>query len=153
MSELKKEFKSYLNDLEENIKNKEDLEYIRERTAEFLNVIVDQMENVLNYKEDKISRIEKIQKGLAQKIITMQQEISEIEQELYIEDDAEGEFLQDENLVEENYDLEIVCPYCSLIFCSGESSLCDSCMGAKIAKNAFCRVKLQIFWHIYRYFQ
>ena len=107
MSELKKEFKNYLNDLEKNIKNKEDLEYVKERTSEFINIVIDQMEIILNYKEDKISQIEKIQTELQQKIHIIQQEISEIEEEIYMEEE-EYEQIDDSN----DYDLEIVCPYC-----------------------------------------
>lgn len=49
MSKFKNEFKSFMEDMEKNIKNKEDLEYVKGRTSEFLNVILDQMEGIVNY--------------------------------------------------------------------------------------------------------
>ena len=106
MSELKKEFKSFMDDLEKNIQNKEDLEYIKGRTAEFMNVVLDQMEYILNYKEDKLSQIEKIQNDLEEKINTIQQEIDDIEEDIYLDEEIPN---YDE---EEKYDFEIVCPYC-----------------------------------------
>ena len=108
MSELKKQFKSYIEDLEKNIHNKEDLEYIKDRTSDFMNVVLDQMEYILNYKADKLSQIEKIQSDLEEKINNIQQELEDIEQDIYIDDEIA---IYDEE-DEENYDFEIVCPYC-----------------------------------------
>ncbi|MBR3002268.1 MAG: hypothetical protein IKF38_01675 [Clostridia bacterium] len=115
MSELKKEFKSFMEDIEKNIKNKEDLDYVKNRTADFMNVVIDQMENVLNYKEEKISQIEKIQNDIEEKISNMQQDIADIEQEIYVEDeDLIYDEISDIDDLEElsDYDFEIVCPYC-----------------------------------------
>jgi len=106
MSELKKEFKSFMNDLEKNIQNKEDLEYVKGRTTEFMNVVLEQMEHILDYKEDKLSQLEKIQNDLAEKINNIQQEIDEIEDDIYLEDEIPS-YEEDGN-----YDFEIVCPYC-----------------------------------------
>lgn len=111
MSELKKEFKNFLDDLEKNIKNKEDLEYIKGRTAEFMDVVLDQMEYVLNYKIEKLSQIEKTQNELANKIDTIEQEIDEIEQDIYSEDEGIMENIEDSEC-----DFEIICPYCDTEF-------------------------------------
>lgn len=48
-------------------KNKEDLEYVKGRTSEFLNVILDQMEGIVNYEEEKISLLEEEQKQINEK--------------------------------------------------------------------------------------
>ena len=87
MSEFRKEFKNFMDDLEKNIKNKEDLEYVRGRTADFLNVVLEQMEN--------------IQQQLDQRMNKIQQTIDNIEQDIYAED---------------GFDFEIVCPYCNYEF-------------------------------------
>ena len=50
---LKMNYKSFMEDMEKNIKNKEDLEYVKGRTSEFLNVILDQMEGIVNYRRRK----------------------------------------------------------------------------------------------------
>ena len=46
MGTLKNEYKSFLDDIEKNIKNKEDLEYVRGRFASFLDVVLDQMDYI-----------------------------------------------------------------------------------------------------------
>ena len=54
MNDLKNEYKSFLDDIEKNIKNKEDLEYIRIRFASFLDVVLDKLEylNAIIYRTD-----------------------------------------------------------------------------------------------------
>ena len=71
MSKFKNEFKSFMEDMEKNIKNKEDLEYVKGRTSEFLNVILDQMEGIVNYEEEKISLLEEEQKQINEKMQKM----------------------------------------------------------------------------------
>ena len=79
MSKFKNEFKSFMEDMEKNIKNKEDLEYVKGRTSEFLNVILDQMEGIVNYEEEKISLLEEEQKQINEKMQKMQEEIAQLE--------------------------------------------------------------------------
>ena len=47
MGILKNEYKSFLDDIEKNIKNKEDLEYIKGRFSSFLDIVLDQMDSIL----------------------------------------------------------------------------------------------------------
>ena len=101
MSEFKKEFKNFMDDLEKNIKNKEDLEYVKGRASEFLNVMLEQMEKVLIYNEEKVAQIEAAQKDIDEKMEKMQQVIDNIEEDIYSED---------------GFDFEIVCPYCNYEF-------------------------------------
>lgn len=101
MALLKNEYKSFLDDIEKNIKNKEDLEYIKERFASFMDVVLNQMDYIMDYKEEKISELEKTQKQLDERMAKMQQIIDHIEKDIYAED---------------GFDFEIVCPYCNYEF-------------------------------------
>ena len=101
MALLKNEYKSFLDDIEKNIKNKEDLEYIKERFASFMDVVLNQMDYIMEYKEEKISELEKTQKQLDERMAKMQQIIDHIEKDIYSED---------------GFDFEIVCPYCNYEF-------------------------------------
>ncbi len=101
MTLLKNEFKSFLDDLEKNIKNKEDLEYVKGRFANFMDVILNQMDDVINYKEEKMTELENTQKQLDERMTKMQQVIDNIEKDIYAED---------------GFDFEIVCPYCNYEF-------------------------------------
>lgn len=101
MALLKNEYKSFLDDIEKNIKNKEDLEYIKERFASFMDVVLNQMDYIMEYKEEKISELEKTQRQLDERMAKMQQIIDHIEKDIYAED---------------GFDFEIVCPYCNYEF-------------------------------------
>ncbi len=98
MSSIKNEYKNFLDDIEKNIKNKEDLEYVKKRFSVFLDVILDQIDNILNFKNEEMQKIEENQKKIEDKILKMQSIIDNIENDIYSED---------------GFDFEIVCPYCN----------------------------------------
>lgn len=101
MGVLKNEYKSFLDDIEKNITNKKDLEYIKSRFASFLDVMMDQMDYIITYKKEEIDKLEETQKQLDEKMSKMQQVIDNIEKDIYSE---------------EGFDFEIVCPYCNYEF-------------------------------------
>ena len=101
MGVLKNEYKSFLDDIEKNIKNKKDLEYVKGRFASFLDVMMDQMDYIITYKKEEIDKLEETQKQLDEKMSKMQQVIDNIEKDIYSE---------------EGFDFEIVCPYCNYEF-------------------------------------
>lgn len=96
MSLLKNEYKSFLDDIEKNIKDKDDLEYIKQRFSAFMDVVLNQMDSIMNYKDEKINELEKMQNELDARMAKMQQVIDHIEKDIYDED---------------GFDFEIVCPY------------------------------------------
>lgn len=101
MRKLKNEYKSFLDDIEKNIKNKEDLDYIKERFVSFVDTVLDEMDSILEYKQEEMAKIEDTQKQLNEKMGQMQQVIDNIEKDIYAED---------------GFDFEIVCPYCNYEF-------------------------------------
>ena len=101
MNDLKNEYKSFLDDIEKNIKNKEDLEYIKVRFASFLDVVLDKLEYIADYKASELKRLEEEQDKIEEKMSKMQKVIDNIEKDIYTDD---------------GYDFEIVCPYCNLEF-------------------------------------
>lgn len=101
MAKLKEEYEQFLNDIEQNIKNKEDLEYIKNRLETFFKFILEQMDYILTAKEDKIEKIEKNHKELVEKMSKMEQVIQNIEKDIYADD---------------GFDFEIICPYCNYEF-------------------------------------
>lgn len=101
MGMLKNEYKSFLDDIEKNIKNKEDLAYIKGRFTSFLDAMLDQMDYIMDYKKEEIEQLESTQKQIEEKMAKMQQVIDNIEKDIYSED---------------GFDFEIVCPYCDYEF-------------------------------------
>ena len=101
MVSIKNEYKSFLDDIEKNIKNKEDLEYIKKRFADFLDVVLEKMDYILDYKEEEMNKLEEKQNQIEAKMAKMQKIIDNIENGIYSED---------------GYDFEITCPYCNYEF-------------------------------------
>ena len=101
MVSRKNEYKSFLDDIEKNIKNKEDLEYIKKRFADFLDVVLEKMDYILDYKEEEMNKLEEKQNQIEAKMAKMQKIIDNIENDIYSED---------------GYDFEITCPYCNYEF-------------------------------------
>ena len=97
MARIKEEYKSFLNDMEKNLKNKEDWEYVKIRFSMFVDKVIDEMDAILEYKEQKMNSIEEKQKQIDDKMNKMQQIIDNIENDIYSED---------------GFDFEIICPYC-----------------------------------------
>lgn len=97
MGNIKNEYKSFLDDIEKNIKNKEDLEYIKERFGKFIDVILEKIDYIVDYKKEEIDNLEEKQKEIEEKMSKMQTIIDNIEKDIYSE---------------EGFDFEIVCPYC-----------------------------------------
>ena len=83
MRKLKNEYKSFLDDIEKNVKNKEDLDYIKERFVSFVDTVLDEMDYILDYKQEEMAKIEDTQKQLNEKMGQMQQVIDNIEKDIY----------------------------------------------------------------------
>ncbi len=101
MGVLKNEYKSFLDDIEKNIKNKEDLEYVKGRFSNFLDIVIDQMDSIMDYKKDEITKLENTQNELETRMNQLQQIVNNIERDIYAED---------------GFDFEITCPYCNYEF-------------------------------------
>lgn len=101
MGKIKNEYKSFLDDIEKNIKNKEDLNYVKSRFASFVDVISDEIDDITNYRKEEIDLLQERQKEIEEKMGKMQEIINNIEKDIYSED---------------GFDFEIICPYCDYEF-------------------------------------
>ncbi len=101
MRKLKNEYKSFLDDIEKNIKNEEELDYIRKRFTSFVDVVLEEMDYIMDFKQEEMEKLEDTQNQLSAKIDQMQQVVDNIEKDIYSED---------------GFDFEIVCPYCNYEF-------------------------------------
>ena len=97
MAKLREEYKKFLEDIEKNLKNKEDLEYVKVRFSMFVDKVIDEMDMLVDYKTQKMNEIEQKQKEIDDKMNKMQQIIDNIEKDIYSD---------------EGFDFEIICPYC-----------------------------------------
>ena len=97
MAKLREEYNNFLKDIEKNLKNKEDLEYVKVRFSMFVDKVIDEMDMLVDYKAQKMNELERKQKEIDDKMNKMQQIIDNIEKDIYSD---------------EGFDFEIICPYC-----------------------------------------
>ena len=98
MSNLNGELKKILEELEQNIQNKEDLEYIKVKIFNLYNLFFDEVNKI---EEKTVSRMETIagtQAALQEKVESLENELKSMEKELYVDEES---------------DFSITCPYCN----------------------------------------
>lgn len=99
MSDIKGKYKKILEDLENNIKNPEDLIYIKEKVIELTTIFMDIIDRLTVLTDARIKEIEEKQEEINSKIESVQSMVDEIEGDIYEDEDS--------------YEFEIVCPYCN----------------------------------------
>ena len=102
MSDIKGKYKKILEDLENNIKNQEDLLYAKEKVMELTLIFMDIVDRLTALTDARIKEIEEKQEEIDNRINSVQSIVDEIEGDIYEDDD--------------NYEFEIVCPYCNYEF-------------------------------------
>ena len=108
MADLKKKYNEVIKNLEQNIENQKDLEYAKKQLNVLANAFLDEMEKLMKMAETKMAGLEKKQKEIEGKMAYLETALNGIEKDIYDVDD--------------NYDLEIVCPYCDYVFMLDEES-------------------------------
>lgn len=101
MANLKKRFNEILEDIEKNIQNKEDLEYIKSQVYNISLLFLDEIDKIAELNLDRINVMIEREKELGRRIASMEKVISNIEKEMYISPEC---------------DFEIMCPYCNTEF-------------------------------------
>lgn len=101
MSDLKGKYKKILEDLENNIKDPEDLLYTKEKIMELTLTFMDIIDRLTALTDARIKEIEERQEEINSRINSVQSMVDEIEGDIYEDDD---------------YEFEIICPYCNYEF-------------------------------------
>ncbi len=150
MSSLKNRYQEILKELEENIKDEKERNFVIEKFQELSIVFMDIIDRLTYITDIRVKEVEDKQKEIEEKISTVQNAVNGIENDIY----EDGE----------TYEFEIVCPYCNHEFvtdinsdvntevecpechniieldwngeeeCEGECSCCDH--GCEDAQNA-----------------
>lgn len=120
MASLSKSYNQIISEIEGKIKNPQELAFIKGKISELTLVFMDTIDRLVESSE-KQERIE-------QTINQIQKSLKRIEEDIYINDDEEAgaygeEFIGDQmHDNDENYEFEIVCPYCNYEFITGEET-------------------------------
>ncbi len=120
MSDLQKELKKIISDLEENLKNPEDLEYVKTKIYSIYTIFMDEFEKLEEKCNSKMEDIMIRCKVLDDRMNEIEGSIQKIESDIYIKENEE-------------YDFDVICPYCdaefSVDFSEGpkDSVICPEC--------------------------
>lgn len=124
MANFNAEFKKILNNLENNISDKEALEAAKVEIFNLYNLFFDEITNIEQTLNTKIVAIAESQLHVEEKIKEMNKSIKNIEKDIYMDDEMDDD---------EDYDVEIRCPYCDKTFTAemseltGEEIICPEC--------------------------
>lgn len=102
MSELSGKYKQIIEELESNINEQETLKFVKEKFADLSMLFIDIIDRVTELTDVRMKTIEEKQKDIASRILAVQTAVDGIESDIYEDDD--------------NYEFEIVCPYCNYEF-------------------------------------
>lgn len=99
MSNLNDEYQKIMSDIEKNITDEKQLQYVKNKMAELTVLFINTVDKVVEYSEEKLSNMEEKQQDLEERLVVLQKKIESMEKDFY-EDENEFEF-------------EVVCPYCN----------------------------------------
>jgi len=102
LSDLKAKYAEIMQNLEKDLKNKEDIEYVKEKINTVFMMFMDEIEAITDRYEKRIDNIVEQQEYLDEKMKQVEKTLLNIEKDIYID--------------EEEYDFQIVCPYCNYEF-------------------------------------
>ena len=111
MADLNVKWKQILNELEENLKNEEDLEFVKTQMFKLYNMFFDEMTRVEEMAYTRMETIAGTQAALEEKVENLENKLSSMEKELFIDD--------------EESDFSITCPYCNNEFIADYDELKD----------------------------
>ena len=100
MSELNKKIKTIINDLEKNIENKEELDYVKNQVYNVALLFVEEIDKLMQMIVDNGENIMQVNSNLDSRMSKIEKKLQNIEKEFFLEDE---------------FDFEITCPYLSRI--------------------------------------
>ncbi len=108
MSELSNRYQQIMKDLQANIKDEKDKKLVIDKFQELCMMFMDVIDRLTYLTDLRMKEVEQQQKEIDNRMGKIQKAVDEIESDIY-EDD-------------ENYEFEIICPYCNHEFVTDISS-------------------------------
>ena len=104
MSDLKNRYQAILNELENYFENENDKKFVVDKFQELSMMFMNVIDRITYITDMRLTEVEQKQIDIENKITTVQNAVNGIENDIY-EDD-------------EDYEFEIICPYCNYEFVS-----------------------------------
>ncbi len=105
--EIHGRYKKIVEDIEKNIKDPNTVDFVKDKLSELTMMFIDILDRLTKITYSQIGIVEEKQKEISDKINSIESIIDGIESDIY-----ETEEDDDDN----NYEFEIVCPYCNYEF-------------------------------------
>jgi len=120
MSDLKEKLNKIMSDIEKNMKDKEEFEYVKTQIYNIYTAFLDEFDKMEENCTEKIENILIKCKVLDDRMKEIEDAVEKIESDIYVHENEE-------------YDFDVICPYCdtefSVDFSEGpkESVICPEC--------------------------
>ena len=98
MAKLSEEYSKIIKNIEENISDENEKKYVLSKVSELASLYMDIIDRVTSVNSDRMDELEKYQDQLEQKLDKVKETVDLIKKDIYEDED---------------YDFEIVCPYCN----------------------------------------
>lgn len=98
MSELSKKYQEIIKQIESKVTNEQELEFVKTKISDLSLLFIDIIDRVTEMNDNRLQEISESQLKLEQRLNKVQTIVDGIENDIY---------------EDENYDFEIVCPYCN----------------------------------------
>ncbi len=104
MSKLQEDFNKIIAKIEERITDEEELNFIKQQILDVSMLYMNELDKVMDLSERRVNQVVENQRVLEKKQNEIEEALNKMEREFFVE--------------EEDYDFEIVCPYCNHEFVS-----------------------------------
>jgi len=102
MSDLRNRYQEILKELQDNIQNEQERNFVTQKFQELSIIFMDIIDRLTYITDIRVKEVEEKQKEIENKISTVQKTVNGIENDIYEENEL--------------YDFEIICPYCNYEF-------------------------------------
>ena len=111
MSDLQKKLNKVISDIEKNLKNKEDLEYVKTQIYNIYTIFLDEFDELESKCNEKMENILIKCKVLDDRMSEIEDSIDKIESDIYIKENEEFDF--DVTCPSEGPQNSVICPECN----------------------------------------
>ena len=101
MSELNNHYQQIIKDLKENISNENEKNFVLNKFQELSMMFMDVIDKLTNLTESRMREIDNQQLEISERIQEIEGKVQNIENDVYVNEEPE------------EYEFEIVCPYCN----------------------------------------
>ena len=103
MSDLQKSVSKIISEVEKNLKNKEDIEYVKKQIYNIYNIFIEEFEKLEEKTNDRMESLLIRYKTIEDRMSEIEDAVDKIESDIYIKEN-------------EDYEFDITCPYCESEF-------------------------------------